>query len=512
LPGSAGWRLPPSRQGKRRARAIVGLGEAASAEHGETGGSAAGRKLRLRALSDEQAPQRARWIERNRYFHEQDRRYMRFLVPEGSRVLELGCGIGDLLAALRPSSGLGIDISPAMVEAARARHPEIEFRIGDIESPAVIDALRGDYDYIVLSDLIGSLEDCEATLRLLHGLCGPRTRLVIAYYSPLWQPALKLGERIGLKMPAEPQSFLSPHDIANLCDLAGFEPIKREWRQLVPRRLLGLGEVANRFLGTLPGVRGLSLRNYLVARSLEHRQKPRSVSVIVPCRNERGNIAPAVRRIPRLADDMEIIFVEGHSRDGTLEEIRRVVAARPDLDIKAIVQAGTGKADAVFAGFDLARGDVLMILDADLTMPPEQLPKFWEALASGKAEFVNGTRLVYPMESDSMRFLNHVANRIFSLLFSWLLNQRITDTLCGTKAITREDYRRLRANRGYFGDFDPFGDFELIFGASLLSLKMIEIPIRYQSRTYGTTQISRFRHGLLLLRMVLFAYRKLKAF
>ncbi len=471
------------------------------------------RRERIRALSDRLAAERAGWIERNRYFHEQDRRYMRFLVPAGSRVLELGCGIGDLLAALEPSTGVGIDFSPAMIALARQRHPTLSFAIGDVESPETIARIEGRFDYVILSDLIGALDDCEATLRLLHRVCTRQTRLIVAYYSPLWAPLLRLGERIGQKMPDEPHNFLSLQDIANLCDLAGFELIKRDWRQLVPRRLLGLGHAVNRHIGTLPGIRTLALRNYLVARSLAHAgdDPPRSVSVVIPCRNERGNIEPAVRRLPAMADRMEIIFVEGHSRDDTLAEIRRVAAAYPALDIKVLVQDGVGKGDAVLKGFDQASGDVLMILDADLTVPPEQLPKFWQVLASGKAEFANGSRLVYPLEHDSMRFLNHVANRAFSRLFTWLLNQRFTDTLCGTKAISRDNYRRLAANRAFFGDFDPFGDFDLIFGASRLCLKTVEIPIRYQSRAYGSTQISRFRHGLILARMVLFAWRKLKA-
>ena len=174
-------------------------------------------------------------------------------------------------------------------------------------------------------------------------------------------------------------------------------------------------------------------------------------------------------------------------------------------------QPGTGKADAVFAAFDAAQGDVLMILDADLTVPPEQLPKFWHAIQSDKGEFINGSRLVYLMDTDAMRFLNLVANKSFSIAFTWLLSQRFTDTLCGTKVLRRSDYVRLKEGRSYFGDFDPFGDFDLIFGASKLSLKVVEIPIHYASRTYGETQISRFKHGLLLLRMVLFAFLRIKA-
>jgi glycosyltransferase involved in cell wall biosynthesis len=232
---------------------------------------------------------------------------------------------------------------------------------------------------------------------------------------------------------------------------------------------------------------------------------------VIPARNERGNIKPAIERLPRFCDDIEVIFIEGHSTDGTFEEIERVQASHPKHDIKIMQQSGRGKADAVFTAFDAARGDVLMILDADLTMPPEQLGKFWEAIETGKAEFANGSRLTYPLEDKAMRFLNMMANKIFSLLFTWLLSQRFTDTLCGTKALRRDNYARLKASREYFGDFDPFGDFDLIFGASKLNLKCIDIPIRYAARTYGETQISRFRHGLMLMRMVVFAFFKVKA-
>jgi glycosyltransferase involved in cell wall biosynthesis len=281
---------------------------------------------------------------------------------------------------------------------------------------------------------------------------------------------------------------------------------------LVPFRMFGAGHLVNRFVAPLPLVRNLCLRYYSVCRSLRHvSDGVKSATVVVPARNERGNIEAAVRKIPRFAEDLEIVFVEGHSKDGTWDEIERVVAAYPQYDIKAMRQPGKGKADAVFAAFEAARGDVLMILDADLTMPPEQLPKFWEAIRSGKGEFVNGSRLVYPMEDEAMRFLNLIANKAFSLIFTWLLSQRLTDTLCGTKVLRRSDYARLKAGRAYFGDFDPFGDFDLIFGASKLNLKIVEVPIRYASRTYGETQISRFRHGLLLLRMVAFAFLRIKA-
>jgi hypothetical protein len=346
----------------------------------------------------------------------------------------------------------------------------------------------------------------------LHRLCTRETRLILVYYSHLWQPLLTIAEMIGLKMPQPPTNVFSSDDVCAMAALSEFETVKRELRLLSPLRLLGLGRFANRFLSPLPLIRHLSLRHYAVCRSLRHAvDGVRSASVVIPARNERGNIEQAVRRLPPFCEDIETIFVEGHSSDGTYEEMLRVRDCYPHRDIKVIRQPGEGKADAVYAGFEASRGEVLMILDADLTVPPEQLPKFWNAISSGKGEFVSGSRLVYRMDHEAMRFLNLIANRVFSILFSWILSQRYTDTLCGTKVLRRSDYQRLKAGRTYFGDFDPFGDFDLIFGAAKLGLKTVEVPTRYASRTYGTTQISRFTHGAMLLRMVLFAFFKIKA-
>jgi SAM-dependent methyltransferase len=470
------------------------------------------RKEAIRRHSDTNAPERARWKERAAFFHQEDLLYLKFLIPEGARVLELGCGTGDLLAALRPSFGVGIDFSEPMIAQARRAHPDLTFLVGDIEDAAFIQGLPGPFDFIVVVDTLGALDDCQAMFESLHAVCTRETRLVIGHFSHLWYPALKFAEATGMKMPQPPQNVLAPADVRALAGLADFDVVKGETRVLVPMRLFGLGRLINRFVAPLPLVRQLSLRHYTVCRSLRSPAAGlQSATIVIPARNERGNIEAAVKRIPRFTEPLEIIFVEGHSRDGTWEEIQRVVAAYPHYDIKAIQQPGTGKGDAVFAAFDVARGDILIILDADLTVPPEQLPKFWDAIRSGKGDFANGSRLVYPMEQQAMRFLNLVANKAFSLLFTWLLSQRFTDTLCGTKAMVRSDYARLKAGRDYFGRFDPFGDFDLIFGASKLGLKAVEIPVRYGSRTYGETQISRFRHGLMLLRMVWFAFIRIKA-
>lgn len=470
------------------------------------------RKEQILAHSEKYAASRPEWRSKAAFFHREDEAYLRFLIPKNARVLEIGCGIGDTLAALEPAYGVGIDFSPALIEVARSRHPELKFVVGDAEKSETIGSVEGPFDYILVLDAIGSLDDCQKFLEQLHPLCTRETRVVIGYFSHLWQPVLKFAEWIGQRMPLLPQNALAPADVAAIAQLSDFESVKSEQRMLMPVSLLGLGHLVNRFISVLPGFRFFALRHYSVCRSWPAaREELKSATVVIPARNERGNIEPAVQRLPQFCDDIEIIFIEGHSKDGTFEEMERVKAAYPGKDIKLMRQPGKGKADAVFTAYDVARGDVLMILDADLTMPPEQLPKFWEAIKSGKGEFINGSRLVYPLEDDAMRFLNLIANKIFSYLFSWLLNQRYTDTLCGTKVMRRSDYYRLRDGKAYFGDFDPFGDFDLIFGASKLNLKTIDLPIRYAARSYGETQISRFRHGVMLLRMVIFAFFKIKA-
>jgi len=469
------------------------------------------RKQTIKEQADKLAGSRDSWIKKNSFFYNDDYNYMNFLVNNGQRVLELGCGTGQLLNTLKPSYGVGVDLSGSMIEVARENFPHLEFVQGDIESPDLISSLNGPFDFIILSDTIGYLDDCEEALARLHSLCTQDTRIIISYYSWRWQPVLALGEKIGLKMPTVEMNWLSTEDTMGFLQLADFDTVKREWRQLVPRNLFGLGSLINRFIGTLPLIRRLSLRNYIVARSIRKiGLKQPSATVLIPCRNEKGNIENAVKRLPNFCEDLEILYVEGNSQDGTLNEIHRVISAYPDKDIKVLVQDGKGKGDAVRKGFNNARGDILMILDADLTVPPEDLPKFYRAIATGKGEYINGTRLVYPMDDQAMRFLNFWANRTFSVLFTWLLNQRFTDTLCGTKVLTKDNYKKIVANRSYFGDFDPFGDFDLIFGATKLNLKVVEVPIRYAAREYGETQISRFRHGWLLLKMVLFAYKKLK--
>lgn len=461
---------------------------------------------KLASYFDSLASQRDDFRRKNRYYHGLLDKQYRYFVPEGKKVLEVGCSTGDLLAALKPSYGMGVDISPKMIERSKEKYPSLHFYVGTIQDITVEEK----FDYIILSGLIGDLEDIQTFLQSLKRFCTPDTRIIIEYYSYLWQSVLRIAEVLGLKMPKREHNWLTFYDINNFLELAGFETIKQERITLLPFNIWGISFLFNKYLAKLPLFNGFTLNYFIVARPLLEHTKGYSVTILVPCRNEKGNIEQAVSRTPLFGTHQEFIFVEGHSKDGTYEEVERVIKAYPHKDIKLFKQEGKGKGDAVRLGFAKAQGKVIMILDADLTVAPEEMPKFYEAIQSGKGEFINGCRLVYPMEDDAMRFLNLVANKFFGLFFSWLLGQRFKDTLCGTKVIFKHHYDELVANRHYFGDFDPFGDFDLIFGAVKLNLKVLELPIRYKNRTYGTTQIQRFRHGLLLLKMCGFAMKKIK--
>jgi SAM-dependent methyltransferase len=431
--------------------------------------------------------------------------YYRLLVPAGASVLEIGCGSGALLALIPARRRVGVDLSPARIAAARAALPDAEFHVQAGEDLS----LGERFDCIILSDTLNLAADAQRLLELVHGVSHPGTRLILNFPSALWRPLFTLARWTGIRAPQPRSNWLSTTDVVNLLHLTGWSPVRLEARLLVPVPLLGIDRLVNRWVAPL--LAPLCLTVFAVARpEVRPEAKARTVSVVIPARNEAGNIEAAVRRTPELGAGTEILFVEGHSDDHTWTEIQRVAARFPARRIRFLHQPGRGKYDAVQAGFAAATGDILMILDADLTVPPEELPKFYEAIAGGRAEFVNGVRLVYPMEDEAMPFLNLCANKAFSLVFSWLIGQPVKDTLCGTKVLSREHYERIAAQRSYFGNLDPFGDFDLLFGAARLNLKILDLPIRYRERTYGSTKIHRWGHGWLLLRMVLLAARKLK--
>ena len=441
-------------------------------------------------------------------YHKRLEKVYSTIIAPGSRVLEIGCGEGDLLNSLNPGYGVGIDFSEIMIQKAREKFGHLRFEVLDAHS---VGDLNESFDHIILSDLINDLWDVQKVLTEVSRLCSPSTRIVLNIHSRLWQPVMSLAEKFHMAIPTLDQNWLTVTDLVSILHLSGFETIK-SWQEIIfPISLPFISPFMNKYLVKIWPWNIFALTNILTARpEYVPNIDQHKVTVVVPARNEEGNIAEIFNRLPGMGAATELIFVEGNSSDQTYAAIESEIPKHPSVDARLIKQPGEGKGDAVRAGFDIATGDILMILDADLTVLPEDLPRFYEALASRKGEFINGVRLVYPMEKEAMRFFNLLGNKFFSFAFSWLLGQPVKDTLCGTKVLWKKDYERIKAGRSYFGDFDPFGDFDLLFGASRLNLRIVDMPIRYHERKYGTTNISRWSHGWLLLKMVAFAARRLK--
>ncbi len=457
------------------------------------------------------APGYDQYRKRYSYYYNDIVNYCNYFIHEDNSVLEIGCGTGNTISKLNGKRKVGIDYSPKMIQQAKSLYSNVEFHMQD----ATQINLNEKFDVIILSNVIGYFDNVLDVFMEMKKVCPEQTRIIISYYNYLWEPILKSGETLGLKKKSLQQSWLSHYDIENLLEQSDFDPYKQNQRTLIPFNIPILSWFSNKYLAKLPGFRHLCLNQFVFARPYFHDnsnvENKYSTTIVIPARNEAGNIENAILRMPKFGKHQEIIFVEGNSTDNTWEVIQQVAEKYKDsYDIKICQQPGKGKGDAVRKGYSIATGDILMILDADLTVPPEDLPKFYYAIASGKAEFINGSRLVYPMEDNAMRFLNTLGNKFFSMVFTWMLEQPIKDSLCGTKVMFREDYVRLVANRKFFGEFDPFGDFDLLFGAFKLNLKIIDLPIRYRERVYGDTNISRFKHGLILLRMCWFAAGKVK--
>ena len=424
-------------------------------------------------------------------------------------MLEIGCGSGDLLSALRPSYGLGVDFCPSVIESAEEKYPELCFVCLDAHD---IGELNQKFDYIILSDLINDVYDIEEIFRQISILCQPDTRVLINYHSHLWADILKFAQRLRLANRQLQQNWVTELDLENLLNLTGFQVVRNSTEIVLPAKVPIITDFINKTMPKIWPFKHLALTRFAVARYIDQHSRPafNGVSIVVPARNEQGHIERLVQEVPALGDNTELIFVEGGSSDDTYVEIEKHLAARDDIQMSLYRQTGKGKADAVRLGFEKARYDILMILDADISVLPEDIKRFYRALVSGKGEFINGVRLVYPMQDQAMRFLNRLGNKFFSYGFQFTLGQPIKDTLCGTKVISRSNYKKISENRHYFGDFDPYGDFDLIFGAAKLNLKIIDIPIRYQARTYGATNINRWSGGILLLKMLIRGLAKLK--
>jgi ubiquinone/menaquinone biosynthesis C-methylase UbiE len=438
----------------------------------------------------------------------------RVVVPN-SRILDIGCGDGEVLQQLQATYAQGIDLDQDAIGKARVALPQFTFTTETIETfePAVGQV----FDYILLSGVVEQLDDIHSVFQKIRSFSTRETRLVIVSYSRAWQPMIRLAELFHMRRKSRNENWIPPNEIENLLAQSHFELVSRTPGILVPIKIPLFSRSINRWIAPLPFIRAFAAVTVTVARNCSPSFVPKInsiVSVVVAARNEAGNIRELVRRLPVMSENQELIFVEGNSLDKTWDEINSVISESNGLTrnirLQVIKQPGIGKGDAVRAGFQIAQGDILIVLDADLSVPPEELPRFIEILQNGVCEFANGSRLLYPMERNAMQFLNILGNRLFGIAFTFLLGQQVRDTLCGTKALWASDYRKIVLNRSHFGDFDPFGDFDLLFGASRLNLRIRDVPVHYKERTYGATNISRFRHGFLLIRMSMIAARRLR--
>jgi SAM-dependent methyltransferase len=456
------------------------------------------------------AENRIRYRKSKSYYWNSITKYFNYFCHEESSVLEIGCGTGELIHQIKSGRKVGVDFSEKMIDEARKQFPNDDFQVMEAENIS----LNETFDVIILSNLVGYLHDVQSVFDQLPKISHDRTKIMISYYNQIWEPLIKIAEVLRIKKSTPKQNWLSSKDIQNLLYLSGFESYRHAKKMLIPYNIPILSWLFNRIFANLPIINALCLNRYVFARPMptsDDISKKYTVSIVIPARNESGNIENAILETPNFSKHLEIIFVEGNSTDDTWDKIQEIQKKYAHThDIKIARQEGKGKGDAVRKGYEMAQGEILMILDADLTVPPETLPLFYNALASGKGDFINGTRLIYPMEKKAMRLLNMMGNKMFGMGFSWVLEQPIKDTLCGTKVMFKDDYIRLTKNRKFFGDFDPFGDFDLIFGAYKLNLKIIDLPIRYKERTYGDTNISRFKHGFLLIKMWFFAAGKIK--
>lgn len=379
---------------------------------------------------------------------------------------------------------------------------------------ALADLSSKDVDFVLLNGTLHYDKDIQDLLAEIRKHTSPSTRLVLTYYSSLWRPLITLASFLGLRNKQPESNWITHDDITNFLTISDYELVRSESRILFPFPIPLLSNFINRFLAPLPGIRHLNLVNIVIARPIfpvdATATKP-SVSVVVAARNEAGNIEEIINRTPLMGPDDELIFIEGGSKDDTWDMIQKMTEKyKGTRTILCGQQEGKGKGDAVRKGFGMATKDILMILDADMTVPPEDLPRFYDAIRTNKGEYINGSRLVYPMEKEAMRFCNIIGNKFFAAAFSFVLGQQFRDTLCGTKVLTKTNYEKLAYHRKYFGDFDPFGDFDLIFGAARMGLKIVEVPITYRERKYGDTNISRWSHGVILLKMLIFAARRIK--
>ena len=465
-------------------------------------------KNEIKRFLDGVADERETFILRNRYYYAELERLLADHIPPGQRVCHFGCDTVRLLQALRPSTGVGICLGDRFVELCTERAPGFSFHGGDWD-----EELAGEtFDYIVLTNA-GYLFDIQDTIHRLHRLCHHRTKILIVNNNYWWEPLFTLAEKVNLRMPqpTQKQNWIPTHVIMDMIQLAGMELVRWDAHVLIPFLIPFVSWFCNKFLSSIFPFRYFAMTHILIARTRLEPQRPVRVSVVVPCKDEQGHIGPIMERMPEIGDETEIVFVDDRSTDGTGDEIRRCMTMRPEMMVRCVEGPGISKGEAVRTGFHAASGDILVILDADIAVAPEELPRSIDPLIDGYADFVNTVRFIYPRQGGAMRWLNIMGNKVFAWIFSILLQQRIGDTLCGTKVFWKKDYENIERYKDFWVWRDRWGDFEQLLGASKLGLKIVDVPVHYMERSYGVTKMSnRLENGLLMLKVSLAGLFKLR--
>ena len=465
----------------------------------------------IRKKNDLIAEERKRWILKNPYFYNELLKTLQYIVNEGAKVLHVRCSTGFILNRLKPKLGIGIDDSEEQLKIARKNYSNLTFIKQDLEEINIDEK----FEYILITH-IEDVVDIKSMLDSLKKCCNQHTRIIICYNNYLWSPVIRFAEKVKLKFPQKIHNWISSSDMQNFLHLSTYERIFEKNIVLYPFKIPLFSNLMNKYIARLPLFRRLTLMHIDVARpvfSVEEGEKASSVSIIIPCKNEAENVEDAVQRTPKMGKHVELIFCDDKSTDGTREKILDLIKKYPGKDIKLVDGPGICKAENVWMGFDHAKGDILFILDADLTVLPEELPYFYDAITTGKGEFIKGSRMVYPMQGDAMKLFNVIGNKLFSITFSYILDTKIKDTLCGTKVFWRKDYEKIKKLRGSWGISDRWGDYELIFGAVKSHLKLVDLPVHYVERTYGQTKMNnRIKNGLVMLKMCWSALWKIKLY
>lgn len=458
-------------------------------------------KENIRSYFKRTAPVWEFWHTKNKFYHGKIGELISGMVPPRAKVLEVGCGTGGLLASLNPSCGIGLNLADELTDQARRNLPQYQFYTVDVDQVKAPEGFCP--DYVILNNMLDYIYDVWVMLENLQPFISDHTLLIITTNNPLWAPILRLASKIGQRIPDSPRNFITNKDIRSVLRLQGFDVVEEGMALPVPKQIPLIGDAANILLPELPVLRYSSSVQYIVARWRTPRA-PLSCSVVIPCHNEEDNIAECVRRVANMGTWTEIVVVDDGSTDGTRARVAELM--KTDHRVRLVVfDRNQGKANAVRAGFDVARGDVIMILDADMAVMPEELPKFLKPLQDGSADFVNGTRLIYPMAGQAMKMANFLGNKGFCYLASWVARQRVSDTLCGTKALFRRDYMRMPLGRK-----ERWGDFDFLFGAARLKLRILEIPVHYQERRAGESKMRVIRDGWLFLRACWHGWRMLR--